>query len=110
MRKDIPATLWIALAALAIITVLTLLSMLKSGSPVRLVAAACNIALLIGLARGQKWAYVLTVVFSVLGVAVAFNRGPSHIVAILIGNGLVVVPVLLSTSFFFPPPRHEQDP
>lgn len=110
MRRDIPGVLWIAIVALAVITVLTLLSLPKSRSLVPLVAAGCNVGLLVGLVMGQKWAYVLTVVFSVVGVAVAFGKGASHGLAVLVGNGLVLLPVLFSTRFFFPVQAQTRDP
>lgn len=102
MSKAVPAPLWIAIAALGIITVLTLLSLLKGNFLVPLVAAACNIALLFGLMKGQKWAYIMTLILSFLGTAVAFGKGASAGMAVMIGDALVWVPVLLSTRFFFP--------
>ncbi len=110
MKRDIPGPLWIAIVALGIISLLTLVAMLKSGSLVLLAAAATNIALLAGLAMGHKWAYVLTVVLSVLGVVVTFGKSPSHGLAVMAGNSLVLIPVLISTRFFFPIQRHEEDP
>ncbi len=79
-----------------------LLSALVHGSLVALVAAGCNLILAFGLWGGCKWAYLLTVVLSVLGMAVALGRGGLHGLGVLVGDSVVLVPVLLCTSFFFP--------
>ena len=109
MRRDMPGTLWVAIVALAVITLATLAAALKMRPLVPLVGSACNAVLLIGLVRGQKWAYVLTVVFCVLGVAVGFAKGCSYGLGVLFGNGIVLVPVLLCTDFFFPAHDRERD-
>ncbi|HWI57251.1 MAG TPA: hypothetical protein VNZ22_08490 [Bacillota bacterium] len=101
-KRTIPAPLWVTIVALGVITLLTLLSLLQSNLLARFAAAVCNLALMVGLVLGHKWAYVLTIVVSVLGVAVGFGKGFSSGLVMLLGNGLVVVPVLLSTRFFFP--------
>ncbi len=106
MKKKIPGPLWIAIIALAIISVLSLLLALRSGSVLALVAAALNVLLLFGLAAGHKWAYILTIVFSVLGAALAFGKGGQQGLAVLLSNGLVLVPVLITTKFFL---RNEQE-
>ncbi len=103
MKRDIPGVLWISIAALALFSLLTLFGMLRNGSLALLGAVTCNIVILIGLVMGKKWAYALTLVFSVLGAIAAFAKGPTSGLSVLAGNALVVVPVLLSTSFFFPP-------
>lgn len=110
MKKNIPGPLWVAIVALGIISLLTLLSVRKGSVLVPLVAVVCNIALLLGLVRGHKWAYVLTIVFSVLGVAVGFAKSPSYGLAILLGNGLVLLPVLICTRYFFPVEDVDQTP
>ncbi len=102
MKRDIPGVLWISVAALALISVLTLFAMLRNGSPALLAAVICNIVILIGLVMGKKWAYALTVAFSALGVIVAFSKGAGSGLSVLAGNALVVVPMVLCTSFFFP--------
>ncbi len=101
MKKDIPGLLWIAIVALGVISVLGLLAGLTHGFLVALVAAGCNLILMFGLLRGYAWAYLLTVVLSVLGIAVALGRGGSQGVTVLAGNSVVLVPVILCTGFFF---------
>jgi hypothetical protein len=102
MKQEVPVPLWVAIVTLGLISLLTFLSLLKGFSLVPLVTVACNIALMVGLYCGHKWAYIVTMVFSTIGVAFAFGKSASQGLAVLFGNGLVVVPVLLCTRFFFP--------
>jgi hypothetical protein len=105
-----PAPLWFAIAALGIISVLTLLGLARNPGVV-LVAVFGNLILMLGLALGHRWAYVLVILFSVVGVAVAFAKSGHLGLPVLLGNATVLVPVLMSTRFFFPgepqdgPPR-----
>lgn len=96
-----PACLFIGLAALAILTVLGLFSAMARGSATGFVAVICNLALLLGLLLGHRWAYVLLILFSIAGIAVAFSRGAGTGLLVLLGNAVVVLPVLWSTSYFF---------
>jgi hypothetical protein len=105
MKKNIPGPLWIAIITLAVISLLTLLSVLQGNPLVPMVSAICNVALLVGLVLGHKWAYVLTIVFCVLGIVVGFGKGVGNGLMVLFGNGLVLVPILLCTSYFFPAPE-----
>ena len=102
MNRKMPVPLWVAVVALAVISALGLLTMLKRGSMPALFATVANGVLLLGLMAGRKWAYALTIVLSVLGVAVAFGKGVPHGLMVLIGNAAVLVPVLMSTKYFFP--------
>lgn len=101
-KQTPPACLFIALFALAIITVLGLFSALARGSIPGCAAVVCNLALILGLVLGHRWAYVLVILFSVAGIAVVFNRSASQGVLVLIGDAFVLVPVLLSTRCFIP--------
>ena len=65
-------------------------------------AVACNLALLLGLLLGHRWAYVLVIVFAIAGAVVAFGRGGNHGLFVLLGNGVVVLPVIFSSRYFFP--------
>jgi hypothetical protein len=100
IERKIPGLLWIAVSALGIITVLTLYSALTRGSAASFAAVVCNLALMLGLVPGHRWAYGLLIVFAVAGVAVSFGQGASQGLMVLIGNAVVVVPVLLSTRYF----------
>ena len=101
-RRTPPACLFIGLIALAIITVLTLFSAMARGSVAGFAAVVGNLALLVGLVLGHRWAYVLAVLFSVAGIAVAFGKSAAQGLIVLISNSVVLVPVLLSTRYFFP--------
>jgi hypothetical protein len=75
---------------------------LQKGSGALLVAVVLNIALLAGLLLRRKWAYVATLIFAMAGVIVALGRSEGTAIGVFIGNGLVVVPMIMSTRFFFP--------
>jgi hypothetical protein len=75
-----------------------------------LAAILGNLILMFGLALGHKWAYVLLIAVSTLGVAVAFAKSGARGLSVLLGNAVVVVPVLMSTRFFFPSPEHDNPP
>jgi len=106
-QRNIPGVLWISIIPLGIITLLTLMSGVSRGSPAALVAGGLNTLILVGLLLGHRWAYILLMVFAIAGVAVAFSRSSAQGAVVLIGNGIVVVPVWLSTHYFFG--RSEQD-
>jgi len=72
------------------------------GPPRLFVAAALNGALAWGLARGSRLAYILALVFALLGIGVALGRAQGAALAVLVGNGIVIVPMVISTRFFFP--------
>lgn len=97
-----PACLFIGLLALAIITVLGLFSAMARSSAAGFAAVACNLALILGLVLGHRWAYFLVILFSIAGVAVAFTKGASLGLLAILGNAVVVLPVLFSTHYFFP--------
>ena len=113
VKQTPPAPLWVAVGALAIITLLTMVSATYRNLAVALGSAVLNVALLVGLVRAHKWAYVLTLLLSVTGIAVSFYKSPAQGLAVLLGDAFVLVPVLLSTSYFFPekyPANSSHDP
>jgi len=99
-NKRIPGVLWIALISLGVMVLLKLVAALKVG-PLILIDVALSTVLLVGLYLGHRWAYFLTIVFTVLGTAIALSKGAGHGLAVLIGDCLVLVPVILSTDYFF---------
>ncbi len=101
--------MWISIVTLGIISLVQLLVVVRTGSSLLLLGVVANVVLLIGLMLGHKWAYILTLVVSLLGVGGAFTRSMGQGVVVLIGNGLVVIPMIVSTSFFFGAAR-ETDP
>ena len=102
VKRTPPAQLFLGLLALAILTVLGLFSAIARGSFAGFAAVACNLALLLGLLLGHRWAYVLVIVFAIAGAVVAFGRGGNHGQFVLLGNGVVVLPVIFSSRYFFP--------
>ena len=58
VKRTPPAQLFLGLLALAILTVLGLFSAMARGSFAGFAAVACNLALLLGLLLGHRWAYV----------------------------------------------------
>ncbi|MBN2128718.1 MAG: hypothetical protein JW741_04450 [Sedimentisphaerales bacterium] len=102
-RRGIPPVLWIALVSLALMVLGKVLFAFKLG-PGILIGAGLSAALLVGLYLGHKWAYVLTIVFTALGTITALTKGVGNGLAVLLGDCLVLVPVLLSRDYFFPKP------
>jgi hypothetical protein len=104
MERKVPSALWIGVAALGAMTLIQLLVGVQKGSGALLVSVILDVVLGAGLLLGHKWAYILTLVIGV-GSLIALlgrNAGPARYIPLL--NGLVVVPVILSTRFFFPGP------
>jgi len=101
MARKIPGPLWISIAALGAISLMQLAISIQKGSPALFVGVAVNVALLIGLVLGHKWAYAATLFFSAIGLAVVLVKNPENLIGVLIGNGMVVVPMVMSTEFFF---------
>lgn len=102
MERKIRPALWISIAALGIMSLIQLVIGVQRGSEVLFVAVVLNLVLLAGLLYGRKWAYVATLVFAVSGLVVALGRNAEQAMAVLVGNGLVIVPMIISTRFFFP--------
>ena len=101
MNKQKPTSLWVAIVALGIIAVIHLgLAITTSG--VLFISVVLEAILIVGLVYGQKWAYILVLVFSALGVAITLSKGIEQGLGVLVVNTIVVVPLLLSTRFFFP--------
>lgn len=101
MKRTIPGALWISISTLGAISAIQLLIGVQNGSGVLLLTVVVNVALVAGLLLGHKWAYVATLVLSIGGVIVALGKNSEQVVGVLIGNGLVIVPMIVSTRFFF---------
>ena len=99
-RKQIPGVLWIGLVSLGIMVLLKLVAVVSVG-PRILIDAGLSAALLVGLCLGHKWAYILTIVLVVLGTVFALSKGAAYGLLVLILDCLVLVPVVLSTDYFF---------
>jgi hypothetical protein len=77
----------------------------QRGSSVLLVSAILDAVLLAGLLLGYKWAYVVVLVLGAGLLVLPFTtmgRSPEQMLLTLFLNGLVLVPVLMATRFFFP--------
>ena len=85
-RKQIPGVLWIGLVSLGIMVLLKLVAVVSVG-PRILIDAGLSAALL--------------VVLVVLGTVFALSKGAAYGLLVLILDCLVLVPVVLSTDYFF---------
>jgi hypothetical protein len=109
MERKIPSTLWIGVAALGARMLIQLLVGVQGGEDFLFVAAILDAVFLAGLLLGRKWAYIGTLVFAVGGPLALLGRNPAQAITALLLNSLVVVPVILSTRFFFPASRDNLD-
>lgn len=101
MDRNIPPVLRVGLCVLAIITILTFFAGLSHPSPRVVVTVFANVALLIGLYLGHRWAFVLALVTGGLGIIIALSQNVSRGLLVLLGNGLVIVPVILCWEYYF---------
>ncbi|MBN1344444.1 MAG: hypothetical protein JXQ73_17275 [Phycisphaerae bacterium] len=102
-RGNVPGALWVAIVALSVMALMQVYVGIARGAPVVFVGAAIDAVLVVGLYLGQKWAYILALVFITLGVVVTWamkGLGPAS--AQLAFQCLVLVPVLVCTRYFFP--------
>ena len=107
MARQAPPLLWVSIVAVGLISAILLGVGMRHGSVQSLSSAALNVVLMWGLARGHKWAYAVVLAFGLLGIAVASRHSAALAVAVAVGNGLVLVPMLLSTRYFFPTSANE---
>lgn len=101
MKNTIPGLLWIAIISLGLMVVGKVGFAFTVG-PLILVDAALTGVLLLGIIMGHRWAYILTLVLSVIGTISGLSKGLPSGIAVLVLDCLVLVPVLLCTSYFFP--------
>ena len=99
-KKSIPAILWVAIISMGIFACLHLI--VSFSKPVQLIAFVVNLILLFGLYFGKKWAYVATIIVSLLAPLALISLDEGSSLVILIINSLVLIPVLLTTRYFFP--------
>jgi hypothetical protein len=108
MNAESPPALRVAILALYIISAIQFLIGVAAGQFPLIVGVVLNIVIALGLRAGHRWAYVVTLIFAfgnpVLLASVG-RPGPALIVLLL--NGIVAVPVLMSTRYFWP--RAESD-
>jgi len=100
--RRIPDVLWVALITLAIIVLAQFAMSLRLGVGT-FVGAAIGALLLWGLYRGYRWAYVLVVVIVPLKLIVITAMGAGgHALLTFALDCLVLVPVIMSTPYFWP--------
>ncbi len=103
LPRKLPPLLWVSVVVIA----LAGLAQIRLGVGRNSVQFACSgilsFILVWGLVGGHKWAYVLTVIFASVAVVVAASRPAPFAAFAIVVNGLALVPVLMSTRFFFPP-------
>ena len=100
-KRQMPGVMWVALVVLAIMVVGKLVAIAALG-PVVLIDAVLSAALLLGLSRGHRWAYVVTIVVVAVKVIAGLVTLNSGFALVVFGiDCLVLVPVLLSTDWFW---------
>jgi hypothetical protein len=103
MQRAIPGVLWVSLIALGLFSVIQFLIGIAQMNLVILIAVAVNVLLIFGLYHGHRWAFVVTLVFGVLGIVMTLARSPAVGLGVLVGNGFVLVPMVLAKDFFWGP-------
>jgi hypothetical protein len=101
MQRRIPAALWVGLVALAGMTALSFLAALSRGNLPVTFAIVPNVAILLGLYAGHRWAYVALIAVSAISVLVLAARSPGVALAVAVVDSLAVVPVIMSTAYFW---------
>ena len=105
MTRPIPPALWLSLIVFGLMTLIQLVLSVGTRNGPLLLAVLLNVVLIVGLYRAARWAFVLTLVFGVAGVLVALVRSPAFGLGAVVGNALVLVPLILAREYFFAPPR-----
>jgi len=100
IKKSIPVALWIAIIGMGIFAVVHLIS--SFSQPMQLIAFLTNLILLIGLYNGKKWAYIFTIIASIFIPLIVLLIDTGTAFFILILNSVVLIPLILSTKYFFP--------
>ena len=103
MERPIPAILWVAVISLGIMILVKVIAAVSN--PAILIDAVLSGILLYGIFKGYRWAFILTFVAVVLGTAYAMNQSVKSGMTVLVINCLVLVPVMMSKSYFFPEDR-----
>lgn len=106
--RKIPGPLWIAIVTL-VLMVAYKTNVAFSGNPLAFFDVLLYGVVLAGIVRGAKWAYVLTLVFSVLGTLVALSNGAAAGMTVFLLNCLIFVPLFVCTRYFFAPSPPQAD-
>ena len=106
-KRTPPAAMWFACGALAMIS---LVQLFEGRGRYATIGVILQAVVLFGLLWGHKWAYVLMMIFTATGIATAFSKNASHGITVLVCDAVVFIPVLLSTSYFFPEQKPTDSP
>src|SRR5512146_3121207 len=103
MRQKPPPALWVTFVLLGIVSLIQF-GIGLAGKPVILIAVALNLITLVGLYAGHRWAFVASIAFAALGAVVSLARNPATGIGVLIMNGIMIAPVILSKHYFWQTP------
>jgi hypothetical protein len=101
-QRVIPGVLWISLSALGLFSGLQFVIGLAQMNVGLLIMVVVNVLLLVGLYHGRRRAFVATLVLGLLVIVVMLARSPGVGLGVLVGNGLVLVPLVLAREYFWP--------
>lgn len=101
MTRQIPGPLWIAVISLGLMVLGKVIAALAV-NPLFLIDAVLSGILLLGLIKGRPWAYVLTFFAVVIGTILGLTQSVQNGLIVLMLDCLVLVPVLMTTDYFFP--------
>lgn len=103
MTKRPPGILWITLIGLGLIGLIQLGVGVGDGSLAVVVAGLINLALVIGLYAGHRWAFVGLFAFIVVGTAFIVNEEPQGGLRYLVIHAPLVLPLIPSRNYFWKP-------
>lgn len=104
-QHSVPTTLWIAIIAMGLFAIIHLV--ISFSSPSQLIAFAANTILIFGLYNMKKWAYIFSIIVSLIAPLLLLSQTTGLALIILILNSIVIIPLLFSTRYFFPPLNKE---
>ena len=100
LKNSLPRVLWFIIIVMAIFACIHLV--VSFSKPIQLLAFTINIILLIGLYYRQKWAYIITIIASLIAPIAIYNQNNELSVIILLLNSIILLPLLIATRYFFP--------
>jgi len=100
-QRKVPGVLWISIVGLVAVSILQFIAAIRE--PAILVGVILNLVIAAGLYHGRRWAYVLLLVFAIAGVLVGFARHPTNGLVVLILDGIIVAPAIMSHGYFWEP-------
>jgi hypothetical protein len=106
----VPTKLWVSIIGLGGIAFLDLIRTMVA-TPLYLLSVALHLALLLGLYKGHRWAFIVTCLLGLVNLVGTLAMITSRHGGMMIFNGLVffgviVVPLLYSINFFWNDSEH----